>query len=109
MSKHTNKHWLREKEYYSLKIEYDQIWKNLITIRWRPIMTSSRYEEIRRKFYYKFYNEFYGYGQSAPKHYRKYLNKQQRAKSKRNLYNIVYKDKEICFEDNYKNAAYNYW
>lgn len=56
----------------------------------------------------KFYNEF-RYMSSAPKYFRKNLNRQQRAKSKQSLYNLIYKDDDRSFEDNYKNANWLWW
>ena len=108
MSKHTNKHWLKEKEYLSLKEEYESLYDSLPRCRWR-ILPNSRVDEINRKFLYKFYNEDYGHRYSAPKWFRKMLNKTQRAKSKQTLYKIVNIEGDYIFDDNYKDAAWLYW
>lgn len=107
MSKHANKHWLREKEFISLKIEHDYLYDTTPrTHYWRRIQTT-RLEEINRKFLYKFYNEYRGKWNTAPKHYRKSLNKIQRAKSKQVLRKVL-SGKEPCFEDNYRGCNW-YW
>jgi hypothetical protein len=61
-------------------------------------------DEISRKFHHE--SKYFG---SVPKSYRKLLNRAQRNKSKETLYNIVYKDSENEFEDDYKGAAWDYW
>jgi len=104
MSKHTNKHWLREKEYISLKLEDAAIFSRSS----RNYLTSTREEEINRKFLYKFYNEYYGWYSTAPKHYRKKLNRIQRAKSKVILYKLINISDNFVFEDNYKDGPW-YW
>jgi len=108
MSKHTNKHWLREKEYNSLKTEYNCLYDMVPRYRWR-LLPNTRVEEVNRKFLYKFYSEEYGVRGSAPKWFRKMLNKTQRAKSKQTLYKITHIEGDFVFEDNYKNAAWLYW
>ena len=103
MSKHTNKHWLREKEYISLNKEYDSTPRS----RWsRP--QNSRLCEINERLRQKFHNEYNGYFNSAPWWYRNMLNRRQRAKSKRVLHRIMKGDENYIFEDNYKDAPW-YW
>jgi hypothetical protein len=108
MSKHTNKHWLREKEFISLEMEYDYLCNSLPRARrWGRSLPNTRLEEIDRKLLYKFYNEHHGHWNTAPKHYRKMLNKIQRAKAKQILHKIL-DGKEPCFEDNYRGCNW-YW
>ena len=107
MSKHTNKHWLREKEYISLKKEFDRLYYSITRPRWsRP--QNSRLDEITEKINQKFYNEDNGRFNSAPWWYRNMLNRRQRAKSKRALHRIMKGDENYIFEDNYKDAPW-YW
>jgi hypothetical protein len=56
----------------------------------------------------KFYHQNRRYS-NAPKDFRKSLNRSQRAKSKQTLYNIVYKNMDCEFEDNYRSANWLYW
>lgn len=108
MSKHANKHWLREKEFISLKMEYEYLYDTVPrTRRWGGPIGTTRMEEINRKFLYKFYNEYHGKWNTAPRHYRKSLNKIQRAKAKQILHKIL-DGKEYCFEDNYRGCSW-YW
>lgn len=106
MSKHSNKHWIREKEFISLKMEEELLWDTLPRSRWR-ILPDSRFKEVNRKLLYKFYNEMYGKFHTAPKWYRKMKNKIQRAKSKQTLYRLL-NDRDVSFEDNYRDAPW-YW
>jgi hypothetical protein len=107
MSKHTNKHWLREKEFISLKTEHSDLWVSLPRVRWR-LMPNTRMEEIDRKLLYKFYNEYHGHWNTAPKHYRKSLNRIQRAKAKQVLHRLLKGDDDFIFEDNYRGCNW-YW
>lgn len=59
--------------------------------------------EIRQKYYGDYNNR------SAPKGFRKELNKRQKAKAKQVLYNLIFKEKDKEFEDNYKSARWLYW
>lgn len=98
MSRHGNKHWIREKEYYSLKrIYYDLYYP----------YSSTAESEIGRRLHYKFYDEFCGFFNTAPKRYRKALNRIQRAKAKQALFREL-DGHEVCYEDNYKDCAW-YW
>jgi len=106
MSKHTNKHWLREKEFISLKRELDELWDTIPVVRWRRI-PHTRVHEINARLRHKFYNEYHGWCHTAPKHYRKTLNRIQRAKSKQVLYKVL-NGKEVSFEDCYKGCNW-YW
>lgn len=108
MSKHTNKHWLREKEYISLKKEHDYIYDSTPRYpKWsRP--QNSRLCEINERLRQKFHNEYNGYFNSAPWWYRNMLNRAQRAKSKQVLHRIMKGDENYIFEDNYKDAPW-YW
>ena len=108
MSKHTNKHWLREKEYISLKKEYNRLYDSIPRYpKWRSPQ-NSRLDEINEKLNQKFYNEYNGYFKSAPWWYRNMLNRIQRAKSKQVLHRIMKGDENYIFEDNYKDAPW-YW
>ena len=109
MSKHTNKHWLREKEYISLKIEHSIIWKEF-SYSWkcRGYSTDSRMGEIRIRLK-NFYNEERGQYRTAPHWYRNMLNRRQRAKSRIVLYKtIMIEDYDYVFQDNYRDAPW-YW
>mgnify|MGYP006890185154 CR=1 FL=1 len=103
--KHLNKHWLREKEYISLKKEIDLIYYE--TFRSSRVK-STRASEIDRKLCFKFYNETHGMYHTAPKWYRKMKNRIQRAKSKQTLYKIINTGEDYAFEDNYKDCPW-YW
>ena len=105
--KHLNKHWLREKEYISLKKELDELYYTIPMVRWRRL-PHARVCEINRKLDYKFYNEEHGWYHTAPKWYRKMKNRIQRAKSKNTLYKIINISDDYTFEDNYKDAPW-YW
>lgn len=109
MSKHTNKYWIKEKEFILLNLEYEILYDFLslqrnVKYRWH-IPPNTRVSEINRKFILKFYNQYYR--NSIPKWYRQKMNKRERAKSKEILFQIL-NGKEICFVDNYKNGS-NYW
>lgn len=106
MSKHSNKYWLKEKEYISLKIESDSLWNERCY--YRNYVKSVREEEICRKFLYKFFEMEHHYLKTAPKWYRKHLNQIQRTKQKRVIYKIVNGKYDYVFEDNYKDAPW-YW
>jgi hypothetical protein len=56
-----------------------------------------------------FYHEYDIRHRKAPKHFRKSLNRSQRAKSKQTLHNIVYKNMECDFEDDYRGADWLWW
>ena len=64
--------------------------------------------EIKSKIRNKFYKENQVMN-NAPKHFRKYLNQKQRTKSKKVLYNIINKNREDEFDDNYKGANWLWW
>ncbi len=64
--------------------------------------------EIKSRISSKFHNRDSKMS-NAPKHFRKSLNRSQRAKSKQVLYNIFYKDMDQEFEDNYRGAAWLWW
>lgn len=98
MRKHQNKHWLREKEYRLLKnLYYSDFYCSRTS-------TEAEMEEILNS---KFWNEFCGFYKTAPKHYRKRLNRIQRAKSKQKLFREL-KGYEVSYEDNYKDCSW-YW
>ena len=111
MSKHTNKHWLREKEFISLKMEYDFL-RN-ITVRshrYRSLddsVESTRIQEVIRSLNNKFHNEYNG--GKAPRWYRNMLNRKQRAKSKLILYKTINIEGDYIFDDNFKDAAWSYF
>ena len=108
MSKHTNKYWIREKEYISLMKEDAELWK--IRCENRNYRNPSKREiEIDSILVSKFYNEHNGRYNTAPKWYRKMLNRIQRAKSKQALYNLIANDNDdYIFEGNYKDCSW-YW
>lgn len=94
--KHGNKHWEREKLYRALSREY--FGRNV-----------SESREAELKFYLDrhFYHWFYSYS-TAPKSWRKGLNRARRARHKQILHHLL-KGKEAEFYDNYKDAAWWYW
>ncbi len=102
MSKHTNKHWLREKEFRLLRREYDYL------SRYCKYSQNSRLREVDEKLNQKFHNEHNGYFNSAPWWYRNMLNRSQRAKSKQVLHRTMRDDVIYIFEDNYKGSSW-YW
>lgn len=102
--KHGNKHWEREKEYYSLLKEYEYLHTTISVYHWDG---NSKVDAVRKKFKNKYYNEYYGMYNTAPKWYRKMKNRIQRAKSKQTLYKEL-QGYDVCYEDNYKDCAW-YW
>jgi hypothetical protein len=98
MNKHHNKHWLREKEYRSLK--------NLYYSDFYCTRTSTE-AEIEERLYSKFWNKFCGHYHTAPKHYRKTLNRTQRSKSKQTLIREL-NGYDVSYDDNYKDCSW-YW
>jgi hypothetical protein len=102
--KHGNKHWEREKEYISLLKEYEYLHTTISVYHW---CRNREVDRVRKKLRYKYYNEYYGMYNTAPKWYRKMKNKIQRAKSKQTLYREL-QGYDVCYEDNYKDCAW-YW
>lgn len=105
MNKHFNKYWLREKEYYSLK-KYS--WR-IRAKNWNDHLFYDNTEEIEieqkiEKIRYKKKYDFDG----VPRYFRKYLNRKQRYKSKRDIRNIL-DGKLSKFTPCYKGAAYDYF
>ena len=98
MNKHHNKHWLREKEYRSLK--------NLYYSDFYCTRTSTE-AEIEERLYSKFWNKYCGHYHTAPKHYRKTLNRTQRSKSKQTLIREL-NGYDVSYDDNYKDCSW-YW
>lgn len=94
--KHGNKHWEREKLFRALRIEFLS----------RDV-SESRDAWISSYFDNNFY-EWNVYYNSAPKHYRKMLNRGRRAYNKQILVKIL-KGIDAEFYDNYKDAAWSYW
>lgn len=107
--KHGNNYWEREKEYISL-LRYDAYLYSTAPrstrYRWR-INPNSEIDRVKNKLRYKFYNEYHGKYRTAPKWYRKMLNRQQRAKSKQTLYREL-QGYDVCYEDNYRGCSW-YW
>lgn len=90
--------------YFEIKIEKRWITKMRI---FDEVLQQEEAEidaEIKRKYYGLYYKH-----SSVPKSFRKCLNRSQRAKSKRILYNIFFKEKDFEFEDNYKSASWLFW
>lgn len=104
--KHGNKHWEREKEYYSLLKYQDYLYYTAPRDRWK-IAPNREIDSVERKLKHKYYNEYYGKYNTAPKWYRKMKNRIQRAKSKQTLYKEL-QGYDFCYEDNYKDCAW-YW
>lgn len=98
MGKHGNKYWLREKEYRMLKSAYYDLYY---------LSSSPAESEIGRRLHFRFYDEFCGFFNTAPKRYRKMLNRRQRARSRQSLRRLV-EGKDAIFEDNYKDCSW-YW
>ena len=94
--KHGNKHWEREKLFRALRIEFLS----------RDV-SESRDAWISSYLDNNFY-EWNVYYNSAPKHYRKILNRGRRAYNKQILVKIL-KGIDAEFYDNYKDAAWLYW
>jgi len=103
MSKHTNKNWLREKEFISLKKERDSIYNST-----RYKYSNSRLTETTERLSQKFYNEYHGWFHTAPWWYRNMLNRRQRAKSKIIIYKLINISDDFVFDDNYKDGPW-YW
>jgi hypothetical protein len=110
MSRHSNKYWLREKEFISLNIEYDRLWKNNTFDHWVPSPNSTYWDEIRRRFRYKFYNEYYGRWNTSPHWYRNTLNRKQRQRSRNSIRKLTMGEmgEDVIFIDNYRGCN-NYW
>lgn len=102
MSKHTNKYWIREKEFISLKKERDILLWEL------RLYSSNRLKYIDKKLNHKFFNEYRGMYHTAPWYYRNMLNRRQRYKSKKVVHKILKGQEDVLFEDNYKDAPW-YW
>jgi hypothetical protein len=100
LSKHLNKHWLYEKEYFSLYDEY------ISYDTCGFILETTREYEIYNRLINRFYNLYKM--RNAPKSFRKIRNKSQKAKSKQTLIKIL-KGYNIEFNDNYKDAFWYYW
>jgi len=94
--KHGNKHWEREKRYRALRMEYLS----------RDV-SESREAWLESYLDLNFY-DWNVYYNSAPKHFRKMLNRGRRAHNKQILFNIL-KGIDAEFDDNYKDAAWHYW
>lgn len=69
--------------------------------------SSSEINRVRKKLRYKYYNEYYGWHHTAPKHYRKYLNRVRRKQSKKTLRREIM-GYDVVYTDNYKDASW-YW
>jgi hypothetical protein len=100
MSKHLNKHWIREKEFISLNLELDFLYdSNIGPHGFRFRVSNSRISEIDNKLIAKFYNEYHGRYRTPPKHYKRLLNKRLRAKSKMTLFKLINISDNYVFED----------
>ncbi len=99
MKRHGCKHYHREKELYHLREMYfrhdlpDHVENEIIT-------------RIESKYYNKFWKTMMG--RNVPKHFRKMLNRERRAKSKSNLRKLI-DCREVEFDDNYKDAFWRWW
>ncbi len=91
--------------YFEIKIEKHWVTRQRIF----DEILAQEYSEIKYQLEANHYDRFYRWYASAPKSFRKILNKSQRAKAKNILHNIYYKEKEMEFEDNYKSASWLYW
>ena len=100
--------WYKWNYYYCnvpdfyFEIKYKKEYKTRIKL-YSPILEQEE-SEIKSKLISDFYYENKRKNSKAPKSFRKLLNRSQRAKSKQVLHNIVYKNKEQEFLDNYKGA-----
>lgn len=105
--------WGRFKSYYCtvpkfyFEVKYRKCYKTKIKV-FDPILQQEE-SELKYQLKSKFYHEYRGKRYKAPKHFRKSLNRTQRAKSKQILHNIVYKNMECEFTDNYRNADWLWW
>lgn len=107
MKRHNNKYWKREKEYISLLMELDRLYDTSFDYkRWKRT-SNSEIDQIRRKLRFKFYHLYYGWYNTAPKHYRKQLNRSRRKESKNTLRREL-QGYEVSYNDNYKDASW-YW
>lgn len=106
MKRHNNKYWKKEKEYISLLNQLDLLCDIHPVFRWR-ISGDSQIERIRRKLRLDFYGLYYGWTNTAPKHYRKYLNKKRRKSSKNTLRRELM-GYDVSYDNNYKDASW-YW
>lgn len=105
MKKHNNKHWKREKEYISLLMELDRLYD---TLGFKARDNNSEIDRVKRKLRYKFYGLYDGWYSTAPKHFRKHLNRCRRKKSKKTLKKEL-QGYEVSYDDNYKDASWSYW
>lgn len=94
--KHGNKHWEREKLFRALRTEYLNRDVSESREAWVQCYLQSHFYEWSR-----YYN-------SAPKHFRKMLNRGRRAAHKQTLHKIL-KGRVAEFYDNYKDADWRYW
>lgn len=91
---------------FYFEIKYRKVYRTRVKI-YDPILKQEE-SEIRSEINSKFYNNK-RWRKNAPKKFRKHLNKKQRAKSKQILHNIVYKNCDLEFVDNYRNANWLWW
>lgn len=105
-----NKYYLRDKHFLSLIRESDYILKSIYTFSNTKLnrLKSTRLDEIEEILIQRYYNEYRGKYNTAPKWYRKILNKRQRLKSKRKIELEVNGHDDTCYDDNYKGCSW-YW
>lgn len=106
MRRYTNKHWIKEKEFISLIREKDFLYKLLPRYKWR-IVDDTRISYIERELHDRFYYKYLGKYKGAPKWYRRMLNRKQRYKSNKTLYNQL-KGIDTYYDNNYKDSSW-YW
>jgi hypothetical protein len=108
VNRYKNKHWIREKEYISLTDELDRLLDISSNHKKFEINSSSEVEYIRRKLKHKFYDIYYGWYNTAPKHHRKYLNRKRRRSNRNILKRESIGYDYVAYNDNYKDASW-YW
>lgn len=102
MKRYNNKHWKKEKYYISLLMELDRLH---YLYGWRT--SNSEIDRVKRKIKNEFYGLYYGWGSTAPKRYRKQLNRCRRKKSKNTLKREL-QGYQVSYDDNYKDGPW-YW
>lgn len=104
MKRHNNKHWKKEKYYISLLMELDRLY-DISDFKNRK--HNSEINRVKRKLKYNFYGLYYGWASTAPKRYRKQLNRCRRKKSKNTLKREL-QGYQVSYDDNYKDGPW-YW
>lgn len=98
--------WYCTIPYFYWDIVYEKTYQTKVKI--SDVLLEQEESDIEKNINWNF-REFKYIEYGSPKHFRKMLNKKQRLKSKKTLFNIIKSDMDFEFEDNYKGADWLYW